>query len=90
MCLRFEHQQTIVKDELAKMAQRERETAREEVTKAMSRERQHARQEAEKAKELVHAKAHVHTHTYTKQKQNKMMLGQIQVRPQVLKHADTC
>ncbi|XP_013870810.1 MICOS complex subunit mic25a isoform X2 [Austrofundulus limnaeus] len=50
---RFERQQTIVKDELAKMAQREIETAREEVTKAMSRERQHARQEAEKAKQLA-------------------------------------
>ncbi|XP_017266936.1 MICOS complex subunit mic25a isoform X2 [Kryptolebias marmoratus] len=50
---RFERQQTILKDELAKMAQREREAAREEITKAMSRERQHARQEAEKAKQLV-------------------------------------
>ncbi|XP_017266935.1 MICOS complex subunit mic25a isoform X1 [Kryptolebias marmoratus] len=49
---RFERQQTILKDELAKMAQREREAAREEITKAMSRERQHARQEAEKAKQL--------------------------------------
>ncbi|XP_037540314.1 MICOS complex subunit mic25a [Nematolebias whitei] len=50
---RFEHQQTLLKDELAKMAQRERETAREDRTKAMSREREHARQEAEKTKELA-------------------------------------
>ncbi|XP_070401080.1 MICOS complex subunit mic25a isoform X1 [Nothobranchius furzeri] len=49
---RSEHQQTILKDELAKMAQREPEATREEVTKAMSRERQRTLQEAEKAKQL--------------------------------------
>lgn len=58
MYSRFEHQQTTVKDELAKMAQREREAARDEVTKAMTRERHHARQEAEKAKQLVHTNTH--------------------------------
>uniref|UniRef100_A0A3B5KWQ4 CHCH domain-containing protein n=1 Tax=Xiphophorus couchianus TaxID=32473 RepID=A0A3B5KWQ4_9TELE len=46
-------QQTILKDELAKMAEREREAAREELVKTMSRERQQARKEAEKAKELA-------------------------------------
>uniref|UniRef100_A0A1A8CHP5 Coiled-coil-helix-coiled-coil-helix domain containing 6a n=1 Tax=Nothobranchius kadleci TaxID=1051664 RepID=A0A1A8CHP5_NOTKA len=49
---RSEHQQTILKDELAKMAQREPEATREEVIKAMSRERQRTLQEAEKAKQL--------------------------------------
>ncbi|XP_035512907.1 MICOS complex subunit mic25a [Morone saxatilis] len=43
---RYERQQTILKEELAKVAQRE------EMTKAISRERQHKRQEAEKAKQL--------------------------------------
>ncbi|KAI3357174.1 hypothetical protein L3Q82_015634 [Scortum barcoo] len=52
---RYERQQTILKEELSKLAQRERESAREEVTKAMSRERLHTRQEAEKAKQLVQA-----------------------------------
>uniref|UniRef100_A0A3B5R6R2 Coiled-coil-helix-coiled-coil-helix domain containing 6a n=1 Tax=Xiphophorus maculatus TaxID=8083 RepID=A0A3B5R6R2_XIPMA len=50
---RYERQQTILKDELAKMAEREREAAREELVKTMSRERQQARKEAEKAKELA-------------------------------------
>uniref|UniRef100_A0A8C4E7I1 Coiled-coil-helix-coiled-coil-helix domain containing 6a n=1 Tax=Dicentrarchus labrax TaxID=13489 RepID=A0A8C4E7I1_DICLA len=44
---RYERQQTILKEELAKVAQRE------EMTKAISRERQHKRQEAEKAKQLA-------------------------------------
>lgn len=55
----------ILKDELAKMAEREREAAREELVKTMSRERQQARKEAEKAKELVHK----HTHTPTSSSQ---------------------
>ncbi|KAM9751306.1 MICOS complex subunit mic25a-like [Menidia menidia] len=46
---RFERQQAMLKEELAKMAQREKE----EAAKAMSRERQHTRQEAEKTKELA-------------------------------------
>lgn len=50
---RYERQQTILKDELAKVAQREREAAREEMAKAISRERQHTRQEAEKAKQMA-------------------------------------
>lgn len=50
---RHEHQQKILKEELAKMAQRERDAAREEMTKAMSRERLHTRQEAEKTKQLA-------------------------------------
>lgn len=50
---RYERQQTILKEELAKLAQREKEAAREEMTKAMSRERQHTRQEADKAKQLA-------------------------------------
>ncbi|KAM9343211.1 MICOS complex subunit mic25a-like [Pholidichthys leucotaenia] len=50
---RYERQQKILKEELAKMAEQEREAAREEVTKAMSRERENARQEAEKTKQLV-------------------------------------
>uniref|UniRef100_A0A3B3VJ02 Coiled-coil-helix-coiled-coil-helix domain containing 6a n=1 Tax=Poecilia latipinna TaxID=48699 RepID=A0A3B3VJ02_9TELE len=50
---RYELQQTILKDRLAKMAEREREAVREELVKTMSRERQQARKEAEKAKELA-------------------------------------
>lgn len=55
VCYRYERQQTILKEELAKVAQREREseTSREEMTKAMTRERLHTRKEAEKAKQLV-------------------------------------
>ncbi|XP_041801602.1 MICOS complex subunit mic25a isoform X2 [Chelmon rostratus] len=49
---RYERQQTILKEELAKMAQRESDAARE-MTKAMSRERLHTRQEAKKAKQLA-------------------------------------
>ncbi|XP_044208183.1 MICOS complex subunit mic25a isoform X1 [Thunnus albacares] len=44
---RYERQQTILKEELAKVAQRERE----EMSKTMSRERQQVRHEAEKAKQ---------------------------------------
>lgn len=44
----------MLKEELAKIAQRDREAAREEMTKAMTRERHNTRQEAEKTKQLVH------------------------------------
>ncbi|XP_071769987.1 MICOS complex subunit mic25a-like [Centroberyx gerrardi] len=50
---RYERHQTILKEELAKVARKEREAARDEVTKALSRERQHTRQEVEKAKQLA-------------------------------------
>lgn len=49
---RYEQQQALLKDELAKMAEREKEAVREEMVKAMSRERQQARKEVEKTKEL--------------------------------------
>lgn len=52
---RYEHQQTILKEELAKVAQRESE----EMTKARTRERLQTRLEAEKTKKLVCT----HTHT---------------------------
>ncbi|KAL7398861.1 hypothetical protein ABVT39_016298 [Epinephelus coioides] len=45
---RFERQQTILKEELAKVAQREKE----EMTKAKVRERQHLRQEAQNTKKM--------------------------------------
>lgn len=50
---RYEHQQKILKEEWAKMAQREKEAAKEEMAKVMSRERQHTRLEAERTKQLV-------------------------------------
>lgn len=53
VCYRYEWQQTILKEELAKVPQRESETSREEITKAMTRERLHTHKEAEKAKQLV-------------------------------------
>ncbi|XP_040914229.1 MICOS complex subunit mic25a-like isoform X2 [Toxotes jaculatrix] len=49
---RYEQQQAIFKEELAKVAQREREAAMQEMIKTMSRERQHTHQEAEKFKQL--------------------------------------
>lgn len=49
---RFERQQAILKEELAKITQREKELA-DEKTKASIQERQHARQESEKTKQLV-------------------------------------
>ncbi|XP_061592792.1 MICOS complex subunit mic25a isoform X2 [Cololabis saira] len=49
---RFERQQALLKEELAKVAQKEREAAKEELARAMSEER-HVRQEAEKAKQLA-------------------------------------
>lgn len=53
VCHRHEWQQEILKEELARMAQKEREAAREDMTKVLTRERLHTRQEAEKAKKLV-------------------------------------
>ncbi|XP_040914219.1 MICOS complex subunit mic25a-like isoform X1 [Toxotes jaculatrix] len=50
---RYEQQQAIFKEELAKVAQREREAAMQEMIKTMSRERQHTHQEAEKFKQLA-------------------------------------
>ncbi|XP_039460325.1 MICOS complex subunit mic25a-like isoform X6 [Oreochromis aureus] len=50
---RYEHQQKILKEEWAKMAQREMEAAKEEMAKATSRERQQTRLEAERTKQLV-------------------------------------
>lgn len=48
---RFEQQQTILKDELSKMAQKE--AVVDELTKARSKERLHARKEAERAKQMA-------------------------------------
>ncbi|XP_062419262.1 MICOS complex subunit mic25a isoform X2 [Pungitius pungitius] len=50
---KYERQQNILKEEWAKVAQREREAARKEMTNAMTRERQQKRQEAENAKRLA-------------------------------------
>uniref|UniRef100_A0A3P9K333 Coiled-coil-helix-coiled-coil-helix domain containing 6a n=1 Tax=Oryzias latipes TaxID=8090 RepID=A0A3P9K333_ORYLA len=49
---RFERQQAILKEELAKITQIEKELA-DEKTKASIQERQHARQESEKTKQLL-------------------------------------
>ncbi|XP_026189273.1 MICOS complex subunit mic25a isoform X2 [Mastacembelus armatus] len=54
---RYEHQQTVHLDELAKVAQRERGA----VSKTLSQERQHMRQEAEKTKQLSADEAEVMT-----------------------------
>ncbi|XP_074537812.1 MICOS complex subunit mic25a isoform X2 [Halichoeres trimaculatus] len=50
---RFERQQTKLKEDLARAAQKESEAAKEEMIKAMSRDRHNKRQEAEKAKQLA-------------------------------------
>lgn len=50
---RFERQQTILQEELAKVARREREANREEMTKALNRERLYSLQEVDKAQQLV-------------------------------------
>uniref|UniRef100_A0A3B4F272 Coiled-coil-helix-coiled-coil-helix domain containing 6a n=1 Tax=Pundamilia nyererei TaxID=303518 RepID=A0A3B4F272_9CICH len=50
---RYEQQQKLLKEEWAKMAQREMEAAKEEMAKATSRERQQTRLEAERTKQLV-------------------------------------
>lgn len=59
VCYRYEQHQTKLKEELAKVAQRESE----EMTKAMTRERLNTRQQAEKAKQLVpvHTQKLVHS-----------------------------
>lgn len=49
---RYEQQQKLLKEEWAKMAQREMEAAKEEIAKATSRERQQTRLEAERTKQL--------------------------------------
>lgn len=56
--LRFEQRQAILKEELAKSSQRERETA---LGKIMSLEREQTRQEAEKTKVLVWTRKHTNT-----------------------------
>lgn len=50
---RHEWKEKILKEELAKMAQKGSEVAREDMTRVLTQERMHARQEAEKAKKLV-------------------------------------
>ncbi|KAM6981642.1 MICOS complex subunit mic25a-like [Tautogolabrus adspersus] len=50
---RFERQQTKLKEDLARAAQKDSEAAKEEMIKAMSRERHNKRQEAERAKQLA-------------------------------------
>lgn len=53
-CLhRYEQQQAIVQEELARIARKEREAARQDITRAVQRERVQTRQESEKAKQLV-------------------------------------
>ncbi|XP_060914468.1 MICOS complex subunit mic25a isoform X1 [Labrus mixtus] len=49
---RFERQQTKLKEDLARAAQKDSEAAKEEMIKAMSRDRHNKRQEAERAKQL--------------------------------------
>lgn len=62
VCYRYEQQQTKLKEELAKVAQRESE----DMTKAMTRERLHTRQQAEKAKQLVPVHTHKHIFFFPK------------------------
>ncbi|XP_041654593.1 MICOS complex subunit mic25a-like [Cheilinus undulatus] len=50
---KFERQQSKLKEDLARAAQKESEAAKEEMIKAMSRERHNKRQEAERAKQLA-------------------------------------
>ncbi|XP_076015465.1 MICOS complex subunit mic25a isoform X2 [Genypterus blacodes] len=50
---RYEHQQAALKEELAKIAQRDREAVKDEVTKALNRERQHTCNELERARQLA-------------------------------------
>ncbi|XP_051516590.1 MICOS complex subunit mic25a-like isoform X2 [Myxocyprinus asiaticus] len=49
---RYEQQQAIIQEELARIAQKEREAARQDITRAVQRERVQTRQEVEKAKQL--------------------------------------
>lgn len=54
VCLcRYERQQAIIQEELARVAHNEREAARQDITRAVKRERAQTRQESEKAKQLV-------------------------------------
>lgn len=53
VCYRHEWKQKLLKEELARMAQKEQEAVREDMTKVLTQERLHARQETEKAKKLV-------------------------------------
>jgi len=54
VCLhRYEQQQAIIQEELARIARKEREAARQDITRAVQRERVQTRQESEKAKQLV-------------------------------------
>ncbi|XP_016320352.1 MICOS complex subunit mic25a-like isoform X3 [Sinocyclocheilus anshuiensis] len=49
---RYEQQQAIIQEELARIARKEREAARHDMTRAVQRERVQTRQESEKAKQL--------------------------------------
>ncbi|KAI7794356.1 MICOS complex subunit mic25a isoform X1 [Triplophysa rosa] len=49
---RYEQQQAIIQEELARVAHNEREAARQDITRAVQRERAQTRQESEKAKQL--------------------------------------
>ncbi|XP_016139410.1 MICOS complex subunit mic25a isoform X3 [Sinocyclocheilus grahami] len=49
---RYEQQQAIIQEELARIARKEREAARQDITRAVQRERVQTRQESEKAKQL--------------------------------------
>lgn len=50
---RYEQQQAIIQEELARIARKEREAARQDITRAVQRERVQTRQESEKVKQLV-------------------------------------
>ncbi|XP_051735489.1 MICOS complex subunit mic25a isoform X1 [Ctenopharyngodon idella] len=49
---RYEQQQAIIQEELARIARKEREAARQDITRAVQRERVQTRQESEKVKQL--------------------------------------
>ncbi|XP_067301867.1 MICOS complex subunit mic25a isoform X3 [Pseudorasbora parva] len=49
---RYEQQQAIIQEELARIARKEREAARQDITRAVQRERVQTRQESERAKQL--------------------------------------
>ena len=53
VCYRYERKQTLMKEELAKVVQRESETMREELAKARTWERVQTCHDAQKAKRLV-------------------------------------
>lgn len=58
--LRYERQQTVVQEELTKVARWEREAARTEMSKALYRERLQSCQEREKTKLLVNLSLSLH------------------------------